>query len=569
MTVMYFLGDLMMWFTGFVKEKYIHMKQEMKKSYWLPVELGLCTSKALFYQRNRKDEMTKEAAGQINLYTNNDISRWFAQIDSASHELLKGILIEGNPKIGKTTFVKKLCIEWTEGKLLTSSKLVLLLSVSIIQKVTSMHQLLEHFLTSPSQAKKLCEYFEDTKGANITLIIDGFNELNKDVLTRSFYSELIKGSVLPKATIVLTSQYSTPYIIHNDFDVMIRILGIEYFSDSCAINVLKDSPSKLDNLHKHLQQYPHINAMCCTPVIMSMMLFMCVHRLNNLSTTTSKFYANFIDCVMVYTLKRSEKNTGIVSINTVDYLTNETAHTVLQQLQKLAFQGCISDKTLFTFEELPDMCKDDLNCYGLLEFTSADNSDNLDWSFTFLHHGIQEYLAAKYISDLPDDKVYELLARSFLLVDNTGCYDDCTTNNIHLFNMWIMYCGIAREKSNHEVPTVIHNFLSVLIQVCNYSPESFNKIKQLLPPVTSIPNLARYTSIIKESKVLVGSKNDEDELELLIQPLQTFYLFQCFQEAQDYKMCKALSLSLYRNIYLTDIQLFPHQIASMAFFYQN
>ena len=64
--------------------------------------------------------------------------------------------------------------------------------------------------------------------------------------------------------------------------------------------------------------------------------------------------------------------------------------------------------------------------------------------------------------------------------------------------MWTMYCGIARDKSNHEVPTVIDNFP--------------------------------------------------------------------FQEAQDYKMCKTLSLSLYRNIYLTDIQLFLHQIAFMEFF---
>ena len=67
--------------------------------------------------------------------------------------------------------------------------------------------------------------------------------------------------------------------------------------------------------------------------------------------------------------------------------------------------------------------------------------------------------------------MYELLARSFLLVDNTDCYDDSTSNNIHLFNMWTMYCGIARDKSNHEVPTVIDIFPFQEAQdykMCNY-----------------------------------------------------------------------------------------------------
>ena len=57
------------------------------------------------------------------------------------------ILIEGHAGIGKTTLVKEICIEWSEGKLLTSDKLVLLLLLRDlnVQKITDEHKLIEHY----------------------------------------------------------------------------------------------------------------------------------------------------------------------------------------------------------------------------------------------------------------------------------------------------------------------------------------------------------------------------------------------------------------------------------------
>ena len=52
---------------------------------------------------------------------------------------------------------------------------------------------------------------------------------------------------------------------------------------------------------------------------------------------------------------------------------------------------------MFTIEELPDLCKDDPTCYGLLQSTecySAEEVGTPTQSFNFLHLGIQEYFAA-------------------------------------------------------------------------------------------------------------------------------------------------------------------------------
>ena len=110
-----------------------------------------------------------------------------------SDRVPNSILIEGHAGIGKTTLVKQTCIQWAEGKLLTSDKLVLLLLLRDpnVQKITNEHKLIEHFTKSTSKVEQLCSYLEDKHGAGVTLIIDGFDELSTELRHKSFFRELI------------------------------------------------------------------------------------------------------------------------------------------------------------------------------------------------------------------------------------------------------------------------------------------------------------------------------------------------------------------------------------------
>ena len=72
---------------------------------------------------------------------------------------------------------------------------------------------------------------------------------------------------------------------------------------------------------------------------------------------------------------------------------------------------------------------------------SAEEIGTPTQSFNFLHLGIQEYFAAKYVTTLPEYKVYTLLKESFIVTERRYYDDDC--KSVRLSNMWILYCGIT------------------------------------------------------------------------------------------------------------------------------
>ena len=67
---------------------------------------------------------------------------------------------------------------------------------------------------------------------------------------------------------------------------------------------------------------------------------------------------------------------------------------------------------IFGVNDLPEMCRDDPTCYGLLQSVQCYCSDDVGTttnSLNFLHLEMQEYFAAKYVATLADDKVYSLM----------------------------------------------------------------------------------------------------------------------------------------------------------------
>ena len=136
---------------------------------------------------------------------------------------------------------------------------------------------------------------EDNHGADVTLIIDGFDELSTQLCHRSFFRELIEKRCLPKARIVVTSRPSASACLHQVVDKRMEILGFEQSSKNQHVTeALQDHPSKVEKLQRHFQQYPNIDAICYIPLIMSIIVFLCMCQPDKLPPTATKMYENYI-----------------------------------------------------------------------------------------------------------------------------------------------------------------------------------------------------------------------------------------------------------------------------------
>ena len=493
-------------------------KYKEEKDPWPPIKTKSYVTLAIVHQKELQTR--QETTTTIYLRTKGDIHKIphtigtekltdITQIfDPVSGRVPNSILIEGHAGIGKTTFVKQICKQWAEGKLLTSDKLVLLLLLRDpnVQKITNEHKLIEHF-TNHSTTELYKELVKN-HGADVTLIIDGFDELSTELRRWSFFRGLIEKRYLPKARIVVTSRPSASACLHDVVDKRIEILGFEQSSKNQYVTeALQDYPSKLEKLQRHFQQYPNIDAICYIPLIMSIIVFLCMCQPDELPPTATKMYANFILHTICHYLKRVGKIPEDLIINKLEQFPPVVC-IALQDLQKTAFDGLVKDKIVFTVKELPVFCWHDPTCYGLLQSTECYSAEEIGiptQSFNFLHLGIQEYFAAKYVTTLPEDEVYTLLKESFIVSDTRHNHifniSNLDSKSVRLSNMWILYCGITSgqcktlrhylTKYGKPDPSDI-SLASILPPPMSLQPSSINPSYHPVTPPTQPAIYCRY-----------------------------------------------------------------------------
>ena len=510
---------------------------------WPNIELTHFTSIALIHYKkgqNKKEEIEVIAdyqcrgmPGDVNLTkTTKDISEIFAPMETDVFP--KTVLIEGAPGIGKTTLSKEIVYQWSKMNLLNHKRLVILVFLRdpIAQGIRTLKEFISTYCGfTPKSNAIIEESIKNTRGKDITVVLDGYDELPEDIRSssESFFIKLIHQKVpnMLKSMVVITSRLTVSVELHNMIERRVEILGFTEDNRKEYIRqALKENSEGAEKLLAYLKRHPAINAYCYIPLNMTILLCLFNEGGENaeLPTTQTEINKSFI-CITIsrYIIRiREERHGGISDFSTIPARYKD----IFLELCHLAFQALCDNKIVFTKSEYQNICKrltldsEKWNGLGLLKAVEFLNmKDNIkNTSFNFLHLSLQETLAAHYITLLSEKVQIKLLKENFL--------------NFRYFNTWIMYVGLTKGQS-----FAFKHFLSG------------NRLK------------------IFTSFSLWFSKNPGISRNLIANKVICLHLFQCFSEAENEEMCQYVGQLLQdQKIDLSGQTLNPVNIHTLGLF---
>jgi len=433
--------------------------------------------------RNYQEDFLGELESSVSFLPNkttkiaNDVNYIYSLLLDAN---VSKILVEGVGGIGKTVLSKEIVYCWAVNAVPSTFELVLLLSLRHcnLSKINTIEDLLRHVFKTDNETPRILQRLSRTKGKNILLVIDGYDEISDQDRANSFVADIIYKRVplLLKCAMVITcrSHVSLDLNIYH----RIHISGLEEIDKFKYINeALK--PAHASELRHYLNSNPTIRGICCNPLILTILCSLVTKGTGKLAGTQTKLFKEFILAIVIHNLKRDNSgvvNSLITGIAEFDQLP-ECYFEIFKELSHLAFHILQLGNSVLKLNDIKERFPNLANkimenpCgFGLLN-ARRHIEDRIEYvSVHFIHFSIQEYMAAYHISLLSNCKLIKLLHDTFWEVD--------------YYNTWILYFGITNGEKFALKHFLSGNYLEMMTR---YSRKNFtisqsiinNEIKRL------------------------------------------------------------------------------------------
>ena len=327
------------------------------------------------------------------------------------------------------------------------------------------------------------EYFFSSGGKDITFLFDGFDEFPEHLQKGSLVMDIINHEALPLCGLVVSSRPHMSDKIRSQEALRVEILGFTEKEWKLFINqALPGQPKKIEDLTHYFDHHWTISSLCFVPFNMVVLLYLYEHGI-----TLPKNFTELYNYFICYTINQNLNRSGYCLEKPITELAHllGPVYKIIKQLSELSLEALNSNQLVFTLDKIKSVCPgietvpEAINGFGLLQMVQhLDPQKTL--TFNFVHFSIQEFLAAHYVAyHRPQEELQQLLLDKFW-------------NNFYS-NMFTMYIALTKGQQ-----------------------ESFKFF-------------------------LCGGNNAVTICELILDDqLKCLRLYRCFNEAEDFKACKAI-----------------------------
>ena len=350
------------------------------------------------------------------------------------------ILLQGQTGIGKSTFVKKLAMDWAEldENRLTDEQRALLkkfeLAVIIDLKKVSKHKRFRdiisasHIFADDDTAMKdgLLSYITHNQD-KVLLVFDGYDEYRFGSNSEIF--EIFKGNKLRNCCVLITTRISKADELKEFKDVHAEITGFsEEDMYSFMVRMLGDE-IQAGALRYHLCKR-NLYDLARVPLLL---LFFCtLWKKGSAQSFPDSKTTLYIEIVQ-YVLNHNAAKCSPANFHKV-----EDFKEILAKIGKVALECLMKDDHVFEYDQLSHAIRicEESRIIGLLQVSEYSENLRPAGMVSFIHKSIQEFLAAWYINYrcVPEGNLGEIN-------DRTRTLDDCRS----LENVFQFVCGLSDD----------------------------------------------------------------------------------------------------------------------------
>ena len=304
----------------------------------------------------------------------------------------KRILVQGQTGIGKSTFVKKLLVDWVDEQatVLKNFELVVAVNLKEVSKCQSLKDVIRLSNVFAKEDKYMTEGLVDYISNNqekVLLIFDGYDEYRSGRYSEIY--EIFSGNSLRNLCVLITTRISKADELRGGEDLHAEIKGFTEVDrqDFMRRFLNSEEVSELEDLlHKR-----KLGELAKVPLLL---LFFCTlwkkGQSKHFPKTKTTLYMDIIEFVLNHSHSKQ---------SSPRYVEVASFKDILSEMGKVALQGLLNDDHLFEYSQLSDSVRCNQSVFiGLLQITEYSETLRPVGLVSFIHKSIQEFLAAWYVT---------------------------------------------------------------------------------------------------------------------------------------------------------------------------